>query len=553
MKSKKILALLLCLVGIVSCKRNPAVDPNISGGEIIGGSNWDDPWPGEGSNDDDTSDEFVCDHLCTICGKCLDDSLEDPKYADKCDSMEGRSKYTIIASEKTIQTLPGSKGGFVLNPDGPDNPCLGNVAENIGAQIIIAFNAEKDEDQACLMITASSRPEDTILNGSLSTEVNTVSYVNRGFIPHNDNQSYWVDYKEAPFGCIGIKQGYNELRMTVVGTGFNIRDFSILSSGKIEFLNAKETAITDMDIKLDKDILAIGDVATPTVSILPETISQKYTMESLNPDIATIEGDKIKAIKEGNAKIRFWSENKTFKKDISIQVVKEVIQPTSIEIEAEKEQISVSEELQLTATVLPENTTRKDVVWSVNDDTLASINNKGVLIGKDVGEVIVTATSVSDNNIKGTKTIKITQDKNRQIFEAENAVLEHAAKMNEATSNNPSGGGYVGQLSSATKVTFNITSEEDTSAVLSIRLALVIERNFDAIFTIKVNDVDIKIDNPNIEGDATGNWFNWVEKQLGTISLKKGENTIVLQGGTNCQTNLDALILSSKATLSWTK
>ncbi len=61
----------------------------------------------------------------------------------------------------------------------------------------------------------------------------------------------------------------------------------------------------------------------------------------------------------------------------------------------------------LVATIAPANATNTEVTWSVDDESIAYIDDQGVLYPKNNGSVVVTATSVADPSISGTHTINI--------------------------------------------------------------------------------------------------------------------------------------------------
>ncbi len=63
-------------------------------------------------------------------------------------------------------------------------------------------------------------------------------------------------------------------------------------------------------------------------------------------------------------------------------------------------EIKVGETVRLRAIPVPLNTTLPDVTWSSSDSAIASIDEIGILIGKKAGAVILTATSLADENIK---------------------------------------------------------------------------------------------------------------------------------------------------------
>lgn len=66
--------------------------------------------------------------------------------------------------------------------------------------------------------------------------------------------------------------------------------------------------------------------------------------------------------------------------------------------------------LQMEAVITPANADITDVVWSVNDATIATIDTTGLLTVKKGGKVIVTATSKESKYKKGSMTITVTDD-----------------------------------------------------------------------------------------------------------------------------------------------
>jgi uncharacterized protein YjdB len=63
--------------------------------------------------------------------------------------------------------------------------------------------------------------------------------------------------------------------------------------------------------------------------------------------------------------------------------------------------------LQLTALVLPSTAKNKNISWSINDTTIATINQTGLVKALKNGNVIVTASATDGSNIEATKSITI--------------------------------------------------------------------------------------------------------------------------------------------------
>lgn len=69
--------------------------------------------------------------------------------------------------------------------------------------------------------------------------------------------------------------------------------------------------------------------------------------------------------------------------------------------------LDVNKTLQLSANVLPANATNKSVNWSTSNSSIATVDANGLVTGKAVGNVTITATSVSNPSVKGTASIAV--------------------------------------------------------------------------------------------------------------------------------------------------
>ncbi len=65
--------------------------------------------------------------------------------------------------------------------------------------------------------------------------------------------------------------------------------------------------------------------------------------------------------------------------------------------------------VQLSAVVYPVNASNKNVTWSSNDNSIATVDGNGLVTTLGAGEVIITATSVANTGINATYTITITE------------------------------------------------------------------------------------------------------------------------------------------------
>ena len=78
----------------------------------------------------------------------------------------------------------------------------------------------------------------------------------------------------------------------------------------------------------------------------------------------------------------------------------EVNGPISVELDQDSVKEVVGNSVQLTATVNPWGTEDQEVIWSSSDETIATVNENGVVKGLKVGKVTITATAHADSNAK---------------------------------------------------------------------------------------------------------------------------------------------------------
>jgi uncharacterized protein YjdB len=169
----------------------------------------------------------------------------------------------------------------------------------------------------------------------------------------------------------------------------------------------KETSISIDD--LDKDIaLTIGESKKIKV-----TVSKKVTLiiSSSHPNVATIEKEVsvasdnavyITALSEGNSIMTLAVEGKDNQVIISVTVVKP--EPTEVKIVGPN-MIVLKDSIQLTAWVIPEKA-NQDLTWESSNEGIATVDASGKITTHNLGEVIITATSVK-TSIKNAITIEV--------------------------------------------------------------------------------------------------------------------------------------------------
>ena len=154
--------------------------------------------------------------------------------------------------------------------------------------------------------------------------------------------------------------------------------------------------------------LQVNGTTTLTATVLPETATNKsVTWTSSDEEIAVVnEYGVVTAIALGEAVI---TATTTDGSDLSASCKVTVVPVLAMSIELDKTELDAMEmtEFQLTATVLPENTTNKGVVWSSSDNEIASVDETGLVKMLRVGSVVITATTVDGSNLSASCHITI--------------------------------------------------------------------------------------------------------------------------------------------------
>ena len=167
--------------------------------------------------------------------------------------------------------------------------------------------------------------------------------------------------------------------------------------------------ITEVLIDKSSATLTEGDSTTLTATVLPEntTDSKSVSWSSSNEAVATVSEDgTITAKSAGTAVITATSTNgKTA--GCTVTVSKKEIPIVDVALNRTSATITEGDILNLTATVLPENTTEsKNIGWSSSNNDIATVDSTGKVTAKQAGTVVITATSSNGKTASCTITVE---------------------------------------------------------------------------------------------------------------------------------------------------
>ena len=158
-------------------------------------------------------------------------------------------------------------------------------------------------------------------------------------------------------------------------------------------VTVKKTGADVSGITIDKDELklTVGNSFRLTATVLPENATEKGVVwESKDESIASVDQEGlVSAVKEGSTQIIASTANGNFSAVCNVIIEKELVAVTSITLDQDVIELMVGSKYQFKATVLPDNATNKTLVWSSDDEKIATVSSSGVVTALEEGSATI--------------------------------------------------------------------------------------------------------------------------------------------------------------------
>lgn len=140
--------------------------------------------------------------------------------------------------------------------------------------------------------------------------------------------------------------------------------------------------------------LFVGGSGKIRYSVLPgNATNTNVTFKSLNEKVATVDANgDVTGVSEGNADIVITTEEGGFEAKCTVRV--DGIDARGIERVGDKTvTMGLNQTRQLQVKITPSDTTNKNVQWTSSNNSVATVDSNGVVISKNSGSTIITATT----------------------------------------------------------------------------------------------------------------------------------------------------------------
>ena len=167
--------------------------------------------------------------------------------------------------------------------------------------------------------------------------------------------------------------------------------------------------VTRLSVTMPEKSVAVGSTMTLTPEYVPEDASlKKVTWSSADERFATVdENGTVTGIKKGNVRIVATAvDGSNLRANINVKVTQSAEEVT---LDKQDLTVDVGRTGMLKATVLPNDTDNKKVVWSSSDESVATVNASGRVTGVALGECEIICTSEGDGEVQAKAAIHVQQ------------------------------------------------------------------------------------------------------------------------------------------------
>ncbi|WP_240416348.1 Ig-like domain-containing protein [Paenibacillus periandrae] len=174
----------------------------------------------------------------------------------------------------------------------------------------------------------------------------------------------------------------------------------------------KATATVDVKIAaatitLDPSGLSLfaGQTAVLKAAVAPEDTSSKALVWSTSdPTVATVNDGTVTAVNKGNAIITVQTQDGSIKATAIVEVK---IAAAKVSLEPSELNLLAGQTAVLKATVAPDDTSSKALVWSTSDASVATVNDDGTVTAVNRGNAVITAAAQDGSLAAGTAVVTV--------------------------------------------------------------------------------------------------------------------------------------------------
>ena len=177
--------------------------------------------------------------------------------------------------------------------------------------------------------------------------------------------------------------------------------------------------LVDFEIHLEKTELQVGERTKYEIEYLPEDTSYPSLDWNISrPEAVEVDAKEqtILALEEGEVSFELSStKNPQLTESFVLQI--RAVPVTEISLPYSEVEMEVNDTLSLQPTILPENATHKEVLYSSDRPEIVLVDDSGVLSAKKAGEATIRIQSVSSPDVTCVLSVQVKDPGNRPVSE----------------------------------------------------------------------------------------------------------------------------------------
>ena len=410
-------------------------------------------------------------------------------------------KETLSLEEHTFVVIPGESKQISITKND-------NKTENINfLDKILEFLNPSSKQKP------KTESKKDITNDKNNNEKNNKTNNNKND-NNNTETTNEIEYKSED-ETIAIVDEDGEIEAVSPGTTeINVKDNQGNEDHAIVIVKEDELIIFNKDYTIyNGDEIIIGCSLNSNTYKMKDI---KWTSSNLN--IVTVDNTgKVTTVNTGTAIITASVGN--IKETVKIEVKENIVLPTDIELTTNSIGLLEGESIQVSAKVIPENSTNNTLSWSSNNTNIATVSN-GLIVGKSEGNTtIIVSTS---NGIRKEISVNIskkkveTEPENTEILLKNikinvgnltleegnttqiNAILEPSNATNKDivwVSSNPNIASINqnGTITAIKEGTTTITVSSLANSEINDSIVLTVKKNSTAVTSVRINEQNLKV------------------------------------------------------------
>lgn len=270
-----------------------------------------------------------------------------------------------------------------------------------GVVTITATSVDSGKTAECKVTVRQSPEEITLSKKTATLNVNTSVVLTATVLPENtfNKTVTWTSSDEtvATVDANGKVTSHKVGQCKIIATS---------ADGKVKAECTVRVFVLAEKVELNANIITLQKEQSITLkaTVLPENASEKeITWTSSDESVAVVsETGKITAVKSGTAIIRAASTTEGVYSECTVNVK---VKSESITLNKKEATLYCGETLTLSSEVLPEDNTNTGIVWTSEDEKIASVKD-GVVTALTQGTVVITA-KTADSGVTATCTVTV--------------------------------------------------------------------------------------------------------------------------------------------------